>query len=294
MHQYTFCSGSSGRLVLPSLVACLAIGCADTVEDSGGGHIAVGIAPLTYLDASDACYSLTTYDKSYDATKPDLGVVWRQKDICGSKYGNDAEITYIGTCVAGEINTVTLVLDNLYEGTAAGPKADNALSKDEYVNPCPSTMPCIEKKLCVENADVAVTFALTIMRDANQGFFDVAVNFEDIFCSAKIDCQYADGKAIDLLFNPRKTPVVRDSTAVLAFGCTSGDGGKTTLHMDDVILTCGTGSARRVWRVEPAHARQRLHVCRCGQAAQWVAHLPGAGLGWHRAAHQRRDRQEGE
>ena|GEM_PF-5180499 len=121
MHQYTFCSGSSGRLVLPSLVACLAIGCADTVEDSGGGHIAVGIAPLTYLDASDACYSLTTYDKSYDATKPDLGVVWRQKDICGSKYGNDAEITYIGTCVAGEINTVTLVLDNLYEGTAAGP-----------------------------------------------------------------------------------------------------------------------------------------------------------------------------
>jgi len=83
-----------GLRVLACLVGSTTIGCADGPNDPGGGRITVAIAPLTYLDASDACYTLTTYDGGYRASDPMLGIVWRQVDICGSRYGADAEITY--------------------------------------------------------------------------------------------------------------------------------------------------------------------------------------------------------
>ena len=43
---------------------------------------------------------------------------------------------------------------------------------------------------CRENQDVFVQFDVALMRPAQQGFFDIAVNFNNIFCSAKFDCAY--------------------------------------------------------------------------------------------------------
>jgi len=68
------------------------------------------------------------------------------------------------------------------------------------------------------------------LRRANQGFFDVAVNFDDIFCSAKVDCPSR------LLHNPNTD--LREATAVVALACTSGEGSPTYLHASDLTLTC--------------------------------------------------------
>ncbi len=93
---------------------------------------------------------------------------------------------------------------------------------------------------CEENADTRVDFNITLMREANQGFFDIAVTFDDIFCSAKVDCAYAGGRPIELVMGPdgRRVP-----TVVWALACTDGSPGgavatSTHLYMDDVVLDC--------------------------------------------------------
>jgi len=44
-----------------------------------------------------------------------------------------------------------------------------------------------------------------VVRAANQGFFDVAVSFDDIFCAAKFDCENADHTPLELLFDAQAT-----------------------------------------------------------------------------------------
>jgi len=74
-------------------------------------------------------------------------------------------------------STVSVDLVALYE-------AGGLVAADSYKNPGRLSREIV----CVANTDVAVTFDLTIVRDATQGFFDVAVTFRDIFCSAKKLC----------------------------------------------------------------------------------------------------------
>jgi hypothetical protein len=99
----------------------------------------------------------------------------------------------------------------------------------------PDNAPCQLERPCVENTDTLVEFNLTVMRDASQGFFDVAVNFEDIFCSAKVDCLDAN-----LLHG---SDGERDSTAVMAFACSAGEGSDTTLYLSDTYIVCDHDSA---------------------------------------------------
>jgi hypothetical protein len=161
--------------------------------------------------------------------------------ICSTQYGNGAggEISYIAPCDASETaHTVTIWVDGLYTGTPAAPVAV------DHQDPCPGG--CTLDVTCVENADVFVEFNLTIMRPANQGFFDVAVNFDDIFCSAKVDCTYPAGPnagPIELLFNP--TTGKRAQTVVLGFACTGGPAATaqapndTVLLRDPILVECG-------------------------------------------------------
>ncbi|MBL8786424.1 MAG: hypothetical protein JNJ59_16095, partial [Deltaproteobacteria bacterium] len=132
--------------------------------------------------------------------------------------------------------TVTLAIENLY--TTAHPWTGDAdlAGETEWRNPCldnpltPALEGCSLAVDCVENADASVVFNLTVMREANQGFFDIAVNFEDIFCSAKVDCQPA------LLHDALGA---RGPTAVVAFACTSGQGNApTTLYQDALAIDC--------------------------------------------------------
>ncbi len=214
----------------------------------------ISVAPLTLPGIAKVCYDLQVKN----GTTALADTVWQQGDplvtsptdtdaICSSNFGNGTggDVTFVGTCDAtklspsdsGRINAVTVWVDSLYD--ASGPISANG--SDGWRNPCPNG--CTLEALCQENADTPVTFNLTILRQANQGFFDIGVNFEDVFCSAKVDCTNAAGEPLDLLFRPSTS--TRDTTIVSALACTGGPGNTLTTHLfrDPLVVTCQDGSS---------------------------------------------------
>jgi len=217
----------------------------------------VTVAPLELPGLVDACYSL-------DVTNEAGSLVWQRSGVCASQFGNGAggDLSYVGTCDATDStgdtvawNTVTLRIDGLYRADGADGDTTPDLLTD-WQNPCDaphSPGGCKLNVPCVENADAPVTFNLTIMRSANQGFFDVAVNFDDIFCSAKVDCAYpgANGGPLELVHDP--VSGARVQSLVWALACTDGDrsgppGESTHLYMSEVVLRCGVAT----YRVDPS------------------------------------------
>jgi hypothetical protein len=217
-----------------------------------GASFGVAVAPLSLPGVSKVCYDLRVTDGPL-ASSP---VVWAEGDpaisgpadtgsLCSSAFGNGAggDLTFVGSCVASPVeagqdyrtNSVTLWVDSLYD--SANSLIDPAGSNG-WQNPCPSG--CTLTAPCRENADTSVEFNLTILRQANQGFFDIGVNFEDVFCSAKVDCKNADGQPLELLFRPGTS--LRDTTVVSAFACTGGAGATTDtiLYRNDLSVTCGS------------------------------------------------------
>ncbi|MFT7578735.1 MAG: hypothetical protein ACI9MR_000393 [Myxococcota bacterium] len=219
---------------------CVLAACAGEPSSSSPNGIAITVAPLgAALDGiTDACYRLTVRDGADN-------IVWQRADICSSQFGNNqSAITYVGTCDAADgvrFHSVRLELEDLYT------EPDTVLDRDTYQNPCghtengnvgspPCELPDIE---CLANQDVPVKFNITVLRDASQGFFDIAVNFDDVFCSSKLDT--CDGDTpIELLFNPEDGE--RGQTAVLALACTAGPGtDDTILHMNPILVRCEGG-----------------------------------------------------
>jgi len=245
-------------LSLPSLIlVSLPLGaCADTsTVGTPGQKLEVAVAPLTLPNVADVCYGLTVYngdpallDDAVAGNDPDT--VWSESGVCSTQFGNDGggDVTYIGPCDASVTgnNFVALVLETVQttdgntlddQISSSGPRGDRDA---DFENPCPWTTPCTLDFECEENADVLVEFNLTIMRDAEQGFFDVAVNFEDIFCSGKFDSCYDvtanSGRPIELLFGDDDD---RDHTAVAALACTAGPGSAgTELLLTTPTVTC--------------------------------------------------------
>ncbi len=195
------------------------------------GRLHVAVAPLDLPDVDDACYRLTVLNGS-GAT------VWQEGGICADRFGDGrGAITWVGPCDAADPqNVARLELEELFDG-------GGALARSTYRNPCghldngnhDGFPPCELPVRCEENTDVAVSFDLVVMRDARQGFFDVAVNFEDVFCSAKVDCQ-------DALLHGDGDGGARGPTVVVAFACTSGEDQPTWLHMSDVAVVCDGGT----------------------------------------------------
>ena len=169
--------------------------------------------------------------------------------LCSDVYGSGSGggVAYVGACDAqvdsdgnaanGVQNLVTVWVDGLYAAD------DSALGA--WQDPCPSG--CSVHVDCDANADSVAAFDLTIMRAATQGFFDVAVNFSDLYCSAKFDtCYNGDPtKPIELLFGDGLGDGSgRDWTGVLGFACTGGADTATadlqvTLEFSHVTVTCG-------------------------------------------------------
>jgi len=208
----------------------------DAERSFAGPGIGLAVAPLGYDGAEDACYALTV--------AAGAETVWSVRNICGAQFGHKAEIFYVGPCdaTAGP-HTVTLEVEALCSGHPTCGTFDEATGwshdDDDYVNPCPAPGGCVRTGVaCQQDADTLVTFDLTFLRQANQGFFDVAVNFADLFCSAKLDCESASGDAIHLLHHPETGQ--RDTTAVLAVACAraGGEGAGTVLHMDPIEVVC--------------------------------------------------------
>ncbi len=193
--------------------------------DSGPG-LAVEVAPLALPGIVDATYQLTVKNAVGET-------VWTRGPLSSVQYGDgQGALSYVGPCDAsGGLHTIELVLLSLTDTT--GPLD----SPEDYVNPTQrsdgSVVPVVVRGVeCQANADTLVPISLTIMRSARQGFFDFAVEFDDIFCSAKLDC------------NPRllHDGDERSATAILAFACASGTGEPTNLYLSDLTLTCTDGA----------------------------------------------------
>lgn len=190
-------------------------------------QVRVGVQALTLPAVDNAIYDITVLN--------DVGeVVWsRRIDSVG--YGDGrGSLTYVGPCDAQDNDGDGTALNAVQLWVVELPP----LSASDWVNPT-ANGPLVQTLACEENADTSVNFQIAIMREANQGFFDVMVDLDDIFCSAKLDCVDDVGAPIDLLHNPQTGQ--RDATAVMAFACTAGPGSRTNLHMDDVRIECGSG-----------------------------------------------------
>ena len=220
---------TTARFIGCAAFALLAATSGCTAEPAAGpavaGRLAVSVGALSLPGVTDARYELTVTNAAGGAGD----TVWT-RELTSSQYGDGAgSVSYVGTCdagVAGGVNSVTLELLALYDGATEIPAAT-------YLNPTPVTRDAV----CVADTDTRVTFDLTVARSATQGFFDVAVTFDDIFCSAKLDCLDDDGAELALLHNPTNGGA-RDLTAVLAFACTAAPSGDTYLYMDDPVVTC--------------------------------------------------------
>jgi len=250
-----------------ALAALLVLGSGCAHEEAPGtpvdfGHAGTGVevvmGPLDLAGASDVCYSFAVVNGLGDlvvglgashaepARHPggvlsyDLPAGYGDPlpgGVCSTRFGDGpgGSWSYVAPCDAspGAVHhDVMIWLDRLEVDGADDPLVPGA----DYQDPCPQG--CVAKAQCVANADVAVRFDLTVMRRAEQGFFDVAVNFGDIFCSAKVDCERAPGEPLHLLHHPETGE--RGPSAVLAVACAGGGG--TALHMDPVDITCADGA----------------------------------------------------
>jgi|GEM_PF-1398206 len=215
-------------LSIPTLIGALALFGCDQVHAPEGpsaparaGEVAIHIAPLTLGSVDDATWRLTVANAGGDP-------VWT-RDITADAYGDGAgSVSYVGPCDADGSppdNTVTV---ELLELRAAG---GAVIPESTYMIPPPAT----RTVRCVEGADVAVDFDITVARAAQQGFFDFAISFDDIFCSAKVDCVDA------LLHQPGGG---RGPTAVVALACTADTAADDTwLYLDDLQIDCTGRSA---------------------------------------------------
>lgn len=238
--------------ILCSLVPLAA--CDPTGTGPSGPGVRVEVAPLLLEGVDEACYDLLVSNGSDtvfargDTNWTRLGADQVEtpgtgtpgdgpadtSTLCSGQYGNGrgGGISYVGTCDAstdadadpdnGVQNDVTLWVDGLYkDGAELG----------DWQDPCPGG--CTLSVACNENADSLVEFNLTLLRAANQGFFDIAVNFDQIFCSAKVDCADANGP-LALLHDPSSQ--VRGQTVVLALACTGGPAPEEGMPNDTVLL----------------------------------------------------------
>ncbi|TNF32162.1 MAG: hypothetical protein EP329_11080 [Deltaproteobacteria bacterium] len=231
------------------------MGCADAAKAPGpsGPPLEVAIAALGLPAAGDVVWDIEVDNGAAE-------VVW-QRRVTSTAYGDGAgSASLVGTCdasVGAADNTVRVWIVGVYPAPVAAADAgafasgqdtgDGAVGATSlpFQNPT-ATGPLERTVRCEANADNAVRFDVTVARPAVQGFFDVAVSFDDVFCSAKFDCCRdvdGDGCATDgsedlrLLFD---ADGARARTFVLALACTAGPGAATAtdLYMDAVAIDC--------------------------------------------------------
>lgn len=199
------------------LLSLLALPLASACSEVGSGEprgVSIQVAPLQLDGIGDARWRVAVASAE--------GPLW-SRDLSSTEFGDgQGSLAYVGPCDANaNPHTVTLTLLELRDsggGLLASP--------GDFKDPGPMTRSGVT---CASDADVAVAFDVTLLRAANQGFFDVAVNFDDVFCSAKLDC------LPELLLDASG---VRGPTVVMALSCTSGPDTPTYLYLSDVTLTC--------------------------------------------------------
>jgi hypothetical protein len=249
----------------------------DETPEAARGQAIIGIAPLTFEGATNVCWRVTVTNGPQRTGE----IVWQMDSVCADEFGDErGGIAYVGSCDATTgNNSVTIELLDIY----TDPNGNSTkVDPSEYQNPCglvenwtdvetrvlkdgedPYPL-CTRNVVCLENKDTPVAFDVTVVRDANQGFFDIAVRFDEIFCSAKLDTCTVDEngkeKPIELLFDAEGEP---GPTVVLALACSAqpGRGVNTVLHMSSITLDCpppfedihldpSDGAGGNVWRLD--------------------------------------------
>ena len=245
---------------LAALLVVGLLGCGDQPPPTASGPpLQIAVAALGLQGVGDVVWDLEVVN---GASTPE--VVW-QRRITSTGYGDGAgSASLVGTCDAGAgvaDNTVRVWVVGVYPGAVAAGDA-GTFARGEATGAGtvqatslpfqnPTALGPLERDVtCTANADNAVRFDVTVARPAVQGFFDVAVTFDDVFCSAKFDCCRdtdnngcaANGSEdIALLFD---ADGARARTFVLALACTAGPGGSTSteLYMDAVAIDCDVTS----------------------------------------------------
>lgn len=225
-------------------LTALLVACGDdgpTEPTPGTDNFVISVAPLQLDEIIQACYSVEVWNGQGGAGTEEAPneLVWARQ-LCSLQYGNGpgGDLSYVGPCDAqAGLHTVTLTLDRL-DGAPLG----------SWLNPCPAEAPCVIEAPCVENSDVPVTFNLIVMRQANQGFFDVAVNILGVFCAAKFDTCYPGEEDAAGEVGP-ETPILllvaadglRHHTGILAVSCTQGYAARGPVHMymSPIVFDCG-------------------------------------------------------
>lgn len=201
--------------------------------NQGGFEIATSALSVEGVDA--ACYKVTvTYD---DPAETEPVTLWTKENICSKSaldldvfedYGSGATggILYVAPCVddptaSPKANHVTIELTGIFDGEGA------ALT--DWVPPPAFTTDA----LCTADHDTRVDASFNVIREAHQGFIDLKVRMNDVYCSAKVDCQS------DLYYPAGTSPETSSGdTVVVALTCDSGDGTFTNLYADRIGLTC--------------------------------------------------------
>lgn len=210
-----------------AVLATLFAACDLTAAPDHAGEVDISVMALTLPGVTDAKYRITLLDST--------GTVSWSTDLTSTQYGNGpgGDLTYIGPCDASGsgLNTVRLELLELVP-----------LDPKEWANPGPME----QTFTCVENADTPVSFNVTILREAEAGFADISVNFEDIFCSAKVDCTDDQGAPLDLLHdeNGQRMPSV-----VFAVTCANEFGSDPHILLDTPRIECGPQGGS--WSFDP-------------------------------------------
>jgi hypothetical protein len=211
------------RTVLVLFGTASSCACDNRAPTVPAAAVEVSVAPFDLPEVTDVTYTLTLRNGDGD-------LVWVKENLRSSEYGTgDGSLTYIGTCdPATAPNTLELVIVDLYEGAAVIPVT-------EYENPCPISEPCILPANCEASDEPQnpIDFNLTVamVGGSNKGFFDIAMRFSDIFCSAQLSCREG------LLFIDSQ----RAKTHVLGFACVSGIATPTHLYLNDIDVECDDG-----------------------------------------------------
>ena len=178
------------------------------------GNVAIEVAALDLPDVTSALYTISVRNLS--------GQTIAAVTIDSADYGSgQGSATYITPCDADpneQPNQVTASLVQLFAGNT----------------PVAATMPppIVRPVTCVANQDTLVELDFTVVRNAQQGFFDIKATVDDIFCSAKLDCSTDVGPGVA-------------TNVVIGFVCGAGDPAlvDTHLYMTEIAVTCGAWTA---------------------------------------------------
>jgi len=235
-----------GQRGLIAVLAFLGLGLGPACAPAGGGGtgMEIRVTPLQFNSVLDVCYDIQVFDNIgtllWSAGDPNVNR--DQGDtatICSSDYGTGSggDIQYIGSCdPTFNPNIVAIIIDGIY--TINGRLQDGV----DWLPTCTVADPCYQYVECQPDANVLVAFNILVMRSANQGFFDIAVKFDDVFCSAKVDCTYdAAGAEPIMAVNTDGTDL---QTVVVGVACTAGpdtlaEDVQSILHENDVRIVCG-------------------------------------------------------